>query len=456
MEIELVVTPGLGDNSYLIASDGEAAIVDPQRDAGRLLDMARQKRLTVRTVLETHVHNDYVSGALEIRNATGAEIAAPAIGGYWFPICPMADGDEVVIGGLRLRAMETPGHTPEHLSYLLFEDGSDVASAVFTGGSLMVGGAGRTDLLGADLADELTRSQYRTLRKLAELPGHVRVLPTHGAGSFCGAGPAPKERVSTMAVERAMNRALSAPDEETFVRQQLAGLLAYPSYYRYMAPINRAGPSFVADIPGPVPLTPDEVENRIRTGAWVVDARWRFPFARAHIPGSLNIELDDTFASYVGWLVPFNDPLVLVLPDPVDETLDEAITQLQRVGYERTLGYLAGGIEAWVSSGRDQESYGVAGLDEFCREYRAGRARAVLDVRQQTEWDKGHIPDSQHIFVGNLPERLEDVPRDREVWAICATGHRSSMAASVLAKAGVRVRVVEGTGVPDFLRHCGP
>ena len=454
MEIEVVVTPGLGDNSYLIASDGEAAIVDPQRDAGRLLDIATRKGLSVRTVLETHVHNDYVSGALEISRATRAEIAAPALGRYGFATRPMSDGDEVVIGGLRLRAMETPGHTPEHLSYVLFEDGSEVATAVFTGGSLMVGGAGRTDLLGADLADELTRSQYRTLRKLAELPGEVRVLPTHGAGSFCGAGPAPKERVSTIAVERAMNRALSAPDEETFVRQQLFGLLAYPAYYRYMAPINRAGPSFVADIPGPVPLTPDEVENRIRTGAWVVDARSRFPFARAHIPGSLNVELDDTFASYVGWLVPFNDPLVLVLPDPVEETLDEAITQLQRVGYERTLGYLAGGVEAWVSSGRDQESYGVAGLDEFCREYRAGRARAVLDVRQQTEWDKGHIPDSQHIFVGDLPERLEEVPRDREVWAICATGHRSSMAASVLARAGIGVRLVEGTGVRDFLTNC--
>jgi hydroxyacylglutathione hydrolase len=454
LEIDIVVTPGLGDNSYVIASDGEAAIVDPQRDAGRLLDIVTPNGLSVRTVLETHVHNDYVSGALEIRKATGAEIAAPALGNYGFPTRPMADGDEVVVGGLRLRAIETPGHTPEHVSYLLLEDGSDVASAVFTGGSLMVGGAGRTDLLGPALADELTRAQYRTLSRLAELPGEVRVLPTHGAGSFCGAGPAPKERVSTIAVERARNRALAAPDEETFVRQQLSGLLAYPAYYRFMAPINRAGPSFLTDLQRPVPLTPEEVENRIRAGAWVVDARWRFPFARAHIPGSLNVELDDTFASYVGWLVPFNDPVILVLPDPLEETLEEAISQLRRVGFERTLGYLAGGVEAWISSGRDQESYGVAGLDEFCREYRAGRARAVLDVRQQTEWDRAHIPESQHIFVGDLPGRLEEVPRDGEVWAICATGHRSSMAASVLARAGVPVRVVEGTGVPDFLAHC--
>jgi glyoxylase-like metal-dependent hydrolase (beta-lactamase superfamily II) len=454
VEIEVVVTPGLGDNSYLIASDGEAAIVDPQRDAGRLLDIARRKGLSVRTVLETHVHNDYVSGALEISRATRAEIAAPALGRYGFPTRPMSDGDEVVIGGLRLRAMETPGHTPEHLSYVLFEDGSEVATAVFTGGSLMVGGAGRTDLLGPALADELTRAQYRTLRKLAELPGEVRVLPTHGAGSFCGAGPAPKERTSTIAVERVRNRALSAPDEETFVRQQLSGLLDYPAYYRFMAPINRSGPSLLADLARPVPLTPDEVEERIRTGAWVADARSRFPFARAHIPGSLNVELDDAFASYVGWLVPFNDPLVLVLPDPLEETLKEAITQLRRVGFERTLGYLAGGVEAWASSGRSQESYGMAGLEEFCREYRAGRAKTILDVRQQTEWDRGHIPNSRHIFIGDLPGLLEEVPRDGEVWAICATGHRSSMAGSLLAREGIPVRVVEGTGVPDFLAHC--
>src|SRR2546426_462352 len=188
MELDVIVTPGLGDNSYLIASGGEAAVVDPQREAGRFLAAAESRGVTIRYVLETHVHNDYLSGALEIRAATGAAIAAPAKGRYEFPIEPMGEGDELKVGDLRLRAMETPGHTPEHLSYVVFEGGSDAPTAVFTGGSMMVGSAGRTDLLGADITDELTRDQYRTLRRLASLPDDVQVLPTHGAGSFCGPG----------------------------------------------------------------------------------------------------------------------------------------------------------------------------------------------------------------------------------------------------------------------------
>jgi hydroxyacylglutathione hydrolase len=449
LDLEVFVTPGLGDNSYLVGSGGEALVVDPQRDVGRFLDAAERRGLTIRYVLETHVHNDYLSGALEIRKATGADIAAPAAGRYEFPTRPMAEGDELALGDLALMAMESPGHTPEHVSYVLSEGGAPVA--VFTGGSLMVGSAGRTDLLGPEMSYELTRAQFRTLRRLTAFDDRVRVLPTHGAGSFCGAGPAPKERVSTIGVERANNRALAAKDEDAFVEQQLSGLLAYPTYYRYMAPINRSGPHPLAALERPRPLSPEEVAG---SGASIVDARWRFAFARAHIPGSLNIELDDSFASYVGWLVSFDEPLVLVLPDPVDEALEQAVTQLRRVGYERTLGYLEGGIESWQASGRATGTYGMAGLDEFCREFRAGRATNVLDVRQRTEWDKGHINGSLHVFIGDLPARIAEIPTNSEVWAICATGHRSSMAGSVLSRAGIPVRVVEGTGVADFLTNC--
>ena len=449
MDLELFVTPGLGDNSYLVSSGGEALVVDPQRDVGRFLDAAERRDLTIRYVVETHVHNDYLSGALEIRKATAAEIAAPARGRYEFHVRPMAEGDVITLGDLEFTAMESPGHTPEHVSYVLSRGGAPLA--VFTGGSLMVGSAGRTDLLGPEMSDELTRAQFRTLRRLTAFDDRVRVLPTHGAGSFCGAGPAPKERVSTIGIERANNRALAAKDEDSFVEQQLSGLLAYPTYYRYMAPINRSGPHLLTDLDRPKPLSPDEVAG---SGATVVDARWRFAFAHAHIPGSLNIELDDTFASYVGWLVPFDEPLALVLPDPTDEALEQAVTQLRRVGYERTRGYLEGGIEAWQASGRATGSYGIAGLDEFCREYKAGRAKSILDVRQRTEWEQGHIPGSLHAFVGDLPRRIGEISAADEVWAICATGHRSSMAGSLLSRAGIPVRVVEGAGVPDFLAHC--
>ncbi|HEY3210048.1 MAG TPA: rhodanese-like domain-containing protein [Actinomycetota bacterium] len=456
MELDVLVTPGLGDNSFLVSAGGDAVVIDPQRDVARFLHVAESRGVKIRHVLETHVHNDYVSGALEIREATGAEIAAPARGGYRFEHRPMAEGDEIILGDLSLVAMETPGHTPEHMSYLLKEAGSGRPVAVFTGGSLMVGSAGRTDLLGPELTDELTRAQFRTLRRLASLPDDVQVLPTHGAGSFCGTGPAPKERTSTMGQERIHNRALAAADEDVFVRQQLSGLLAYPTYYRYMGPINRSGPRLLRDYPRPRGLSPEEVAARMESGVWVLDGRWRVQFARAHITGSLNVELDETFGSYTGWVVPFGDPLLLVLPEPVDESLEEAVTQLLRVGYEGIEGYLEGGIDAWRAEGRRVASYRVAGLEELCRSYRAGKVGTILDVRQQSEWDQGHIPGSQHVFVGDLPDRIGEVPGDGEVWAICASGHRASMAASLLAREGRTTRLVEGTGVSDFLAHCPP
>lgn len=454
VDLEVFVTPGLGDNTYLIASGGEAALVDPQRDVARFLAAAEHRGVAIRHVLETHVHNDYVSGALEIRRATGAEIDAPAGGRYAFPIRALAEGDDLKVGDLRIVAIETPGHTPEHLSYLVYEEGANEPVAAFTGGSLMVGGAGRTDLLGPEHTDELTRAQYRTLRRLGDLPGEARVLPTHGAGSFCGAGPAPKERTSTVAIERTGNRALRASDEEAFVRQQLTGLPAYPTYYRHMAPINRRGPTMVEEVPPPGPLSALEVAALRDRGAWIVDGRWRTLFARAHVPGSINPELADSFGSYVGWSIPFDAPIVLVLPDPEEASLLEAAKQLRRIGYDHVEGYLRGGIEAWLAAGLPVASYRVAGLEEMCRAYRSGQVPHVLDVRQATEWEAGHIPDSQHLFVGDLPTRLDQVPATGEVWTICATGHRAALASSLLDRNGIPTRLVEGTGVPDFLRHC--
>jgi hydroxyacylglutathione hydrolase len=382
-------------------------------------------------------------------------VVAPARGGFEFPHRPVAESDEVRVGRVRLVAMETPGHTPEHISYVAWEGDAETPAAIFTGGSLMVGGAGRTDLLGPELTDSLTRSQFRTLRRLAGLPDEVEVFPTHGAGSFCGAGPPPATRTSTVGAERSSNPALAVDDEEAFVKQQLEGLLAYPAYYRFMAPINRSGPTPTAGLPSPRPLAAEEVAKKLEASeAWLVDARFRVPFARAHIPGSINVELDDAFASYVGWLVPFNAPLMLVLPEPEWEALQEASVQLLRIGYERLQGYLAGGIATWRAWGGSLGSYPVVGLEELCRRYRSGRPPAVLDVRQLTEWQDGSIPGSRHVFVGDLPGRLADISHDREVWAICRTGHRSAMAASLLDREGIPVRLVDGTGVPDFLRHC--
>ena len=455
MDLEVLVTAGLGDNSYVLAGDGEAVAVDPQRDVRRYLALIEERGLALTHVLETHVHNDYVSGALELAAATGAEVAGPAGAGYAFPHRPLAEGDELRLGDLRIVAVETPGHTPEHTTYLVYEPGADAPTAAFTGGSLMVGGAGRTDLLGDGVREELTRSQYWSLRRLAGLPDTVQVLPTHGAGSFCGVGEAPEERLSTMAEERIRNPALAAPDEESFVRQQLSGLRAFPHYYRHMAPINRAGPAPLGGMPRPPALGPAEVEARMRAGVWLVDGRRRRSFAEGHVPGSLNVELRDDFGSYVGWLVPFGDPLVLVVPEPEERRLEEAVVQLVRIGYDRIEGFLEGGVEAWRASGRPVRSYPVATIEDLCREVRDGSEPVILDVRQRVEWDAGHIPGSRHAFVGDLPGRLDDVAGGSgEVWTICASGHRSSMASSLLDRAGVPTRLVAARGVPDWLALC--
>jgi hydroxyacylglutathione hydrolase len=453
VRIHLFETPGLGDNSYLIASQGQAVLIDPQRDAWRFLEAARAEGLTIRYVLETHVHNDYLTGALEVREATGAEIVAPERGGYRFPHRPAREGLLIPLGELALVAWETPGHTPEHLCWLLYRQGEPWPLAVFTGGSLTVGGAGRTDLLGPELTRDLAILQFRSLRRLASLPDSVQVLPTHGAGSFCTAGPS-RERTSTLGRERSANRALAAPDAEEFLTSQLSGLPAFPAYYAYMASINRHGPRLLGGLPLPPAIAPAEAEAALRRGAWLVDGRDRRSFARAHLPGAINVELDSTFASYVGWVVPFGEPLLLVLPGPEEETLSEAATQLMRIGYEEVWGYLRGGVEAWAESGRPLRSYPIASVEELCRAVSAGESPQVLDVRQRPEWERGHIPGSQHIFVGELPRRLAEVPPGREVWTICASGHRAALAASILDAAGYPVRLVGDGGVQDWLAAC--
>jgi hydroxyacylglutathione hydrolase len=454
LDLELFVTEGLGDTSYLLASQGLAILVDPQRDADRFLTAVEKRGLRIQALLETHVHNDYVSGAVEIAERTGAEIAAPARGGYRFPHRGLTEGDEIHLGDNRLVAVETPGHTPEHLAYLVYGPGSDVPVAVFTGGSLLVGGAGRTDLLGADRIDELTRAQFSTLRRLAELPDAVRILPTHGGGSFCVASKAGGERTSTMGQERLGNAALRESDEEAFLRSHTSGLFAFPAYYRHMAPVNREGPRVLDGVPIPPALSPQQVEERRRKGTWVVDGRGRAAFAEAHIPGSLNIELNEAFASYVGWLIPFGDPLVLVLQR--DRDVADAARDLMRIGYEDHLdGYLAGGIEAWEDAGLPMRTYGVGDVEDLCAALDAPEPPVVVDVRQDREHRSASLPGSLHVFVADLPGRLGEVPRDRPVWAVCASGHRSAMAASLLDGAGIPVTLLAKGGVRDVLRRCG-
>lgn len=457
VEYEIFITPGLGDNSYLLTSGGEAALVDPQRDAWRFLEAADRLKTRVRYVFETHVHNDYVSGACETRAATNADIVAPARGDYDFDLVAAEDGSEFRLGALRIVAIETPGHTPEHVAWLAYEDGNDTPAALFSGGSLIVGSAGRTDLLGPEHTDALTRSQFATMRRLSQLPDSLQVLPTHGAGSFCAASSPAMTRVTTIGEERLRNPALSEADEQQFIRHQLSGLMAYPAYYPNMAPINRRGPEVLGGQPEASPLSPEDVEARSQEGAWIVDTRNRFEFARKHIPGALNIELDSSFGTYVGWLLPFNTPLMLVLPDHGQHAMmRDAVMQLARIGFERVEGYLDGGVEAWPASGRGVQSYDLCDIDDVCHAVIDGDDPYLLDVRQQNEWDAGHVPDSQHIFIGDLPQRIAEVPDDRTIWIACASGYRAAMAASILVREGRDVRLMAQSGIPEWLARCFP
>jgi hydroxyacylglutathione hydrolase len=450
MDVEVFVTSGLGDNSYLLMSGDEAVVVDPQRDAWRFGRAAQARGAAIRAVLETHVHNDYVSGAHEIRAATGAQIIAPAKGGYEFGHRPVGEGDELPLGDLRLVAMETPGHTFEHISWLVSEGGTP--AAVFTGGSLLVGSAGRPDLLGDEHTDELTEAQYATLQRLAALPPTVEVLPTHGAGSFCVAAMPTTERTSTIAAEREDNPLLTARDLAEFSTELRSELMTYPTYYAHMAPINRRGAPVLGGVPAVAALTPQELSRHASTGAWIADARDRDEFAAAHIPGSVNIELNSGFGSYVGWMLPFGAPLVLVLPAPAEGALAEAVTQLLRIGWTQIAGYLGGGIDAWTGALR---SYSTASVADLCDTITRGDDLLVLDVRQELEWAWGTIPGSRPLFVADLPGQIGTIPRDRTAWVICSNGHRASIAASLLDRAGVPVRLVGAGSVAEFRRVCG-
>lgn len=454
MDLEIFVTPGLGDNSYLLRSGDEAVLVDPQRDAWRFLAAAERLGVHIRAVLETHVHNDYVSGAHEVRSATGADLVLPARGGYEFAYRPADEGDAVTIGDLRLVAMATPGHTPEHLSWLAYATGAAEPDAVFTGGSLLVGSAGRTDLLGPAHTDELTRAQYETVTKLAKLPDQVQVLPTHGAGSFCVAAMPSTKPTSLIADERRRNPLLRAADLGDFTTELSGELMAYPTYYAHMSPINRAGAPVLGRLPEPAALSPGQVEEALGRGVWVIDGRDRDAFAQGHVPGSINIELNSGFGGYVGWMLPFDAPIVLVLPEPVEASLAEATTQLIRIGWTPAQGYLAGGVERWRAHGGTVSSYEVVSADDLCDAHRRGERPAILDVRQELEWRWGTVPDSRLIFVADVPSRLGELPRTEPSWVICSNGHRAAIAASFLDRAGIPVRLVGAGGVGEWRVRC--
>ncbi|WP_232835664.1 MBL fold metallo-hydrolase [Actinocorallia populi] len=426
-------TPTLGDRSYLV-TDGETAfVVDPQRDIDRMREPARG--VTITHVFETHIHNDYVTGGPALARATGAAYHVNADDPVRFERSPIRDGDVVEVGPrMRVRAMATPGHTHTHLSYVLESEGETVA--VFTGGSLLYGSTGRPDLLGPDHTDALARAQHRTARRLAaELPDGTEVYPTHGFGSFCSATQSDAP-LSTIGRERRINPVLTQ-DEREYVETLLAGLDAYPAYYAHMTPRNLEGPG-APDLSEARRADAAELRRRVEAGEWVVDLRSRKAFAAGHLGGAFNFGLDGSFATYLGWLIPWGTPVSLLAETP--DEIAEAQRELVRIGIERPAAAATGDPSGWTG-GAPLSGFGLATFDELAA-VRHHRPVVVLDVRRNDEWERSHLPGAVHIPLHELLSRVEEVP-EGEVWVHCASGYRSAIAGSFLTAAGRRVVVID-------------
>lgn len=440
---------GLGHLSTLVVDDaaGLAVVVDPRRDVDVYLDAAAELDVRISHVLETHLHNDYVSGGRELVAATGAIHAIGAGAQLGHDHRPLRDGEAIDVGDLRLTARDTPGHTPEHVTYGLADRSrADEPLLLFTGGSLLVGAVGRTDLLGAEHARPYAAAMFRSLREvILAHEDFVGVYPTHGAGSLCSTGISSTPH-STVGFERRHNPMLQPTDVDSFARRLLGGQPAFPRYFARMRPTNQAGPGLLGPRPPTLrPLDLAEVRDELGRGALIVDARTPGAHAAGHIPGSLSIPAGSSFGTWLGWVVEPDRPLVFMLDDPADG--DDLVRQAIRIGHERLAGHLRGGLRAWTDGGGELAVGGSMTVDELAASRQRGEDPLVIDVRQADEYDGGHVPGAIHLAAGSLPDRLAELPRDRPIVTICASGYRSAVAASLLRAAGFRDVAWIGSGV---------
>ncbi|QEU83936.1 MBL fold metallo-hydrolase [Streptomyces viridosporus] len=436
--VDTIEVPGLGNRSYLAGGERTAVVVDPPRDIDRMVEAAARRGVRISHVVETHLHNDYVTGGPELARVTGAAYLVPAGARVRFERVPVHDGDRTDVdtgAGLVLRALATPGHTPHHTSYVLEENGTAVA--VFTGGSLLIGTVGRPDLVEPRLTEHLARAQHASAHRLAaELPEETAVLPTHGFGSFCSSTQA-EGSGTTIGEEKASNEALTR-DVDTFVADLLTGLDDIPAYYTHMGPVNATGPAPV-DLTPPAVADAEEIAARLAAGEWVVDLRNRVAFAEGHVSGSFNFEAEGQLATYLAWLIPWGKPVTLLAESP--DQLAAAQRELVRVGIDRPAAAATGGPADWVREGEEPASFPRATFADLA-DRRPADGVVVLDVRRDAERAGGYVEGSVHIPVHTLHRRLDEVP-DGEVWVHCAGGMRAAIAASLLDAAGRDVVAVD-------------
>jgi hydroxyacylglutathione hydrolase len=436
MEFEQFYLGCLAQASYLIGSEGEAAIVDPRRDVDVYIEAAKARGLRIRHVIETHLHADFVSGHRELAERTGAKIYFGARAGAKFSHVPVKDGDEIRMGQVTLRFLETPGHTPESVSVVVTDRSkSETPEAVLTGDTLFIGDVGRPDLLGAKASpEELAGKLYDSLHeKLLKLPDTVKVFPAHGAGSLCGRNIS-SETSSTIGEQRRYNYALRPMPREEFVKLVTTDLPEAPAYFSRDAALNREGPGSLEALPPPPALSPEDVALLQKAGAVVLDTRPAADYGAGHVPGALHIGQSGQLASWAGSLMSPQGPIVLVAED--EERVGETRTRLTRVGIENVSGYLAGGIRAWDEAGRPLAKTEQIAVDELAARLDEGADLQVVDVRRSPEWKAGHIRQAVWMPLDRLAELAKPLDRKRPVAAICAGGYRSSIATSILEQLG--------------------
>jgi len=429
----------LAHASYLIGSEGGAVVVDPQRDVDQYVDEAAAQHLTIKYVIETHLHADFVSGHRELAARTGAEIVFGRQAGATIPHRAVKDGDELAVGKVKLRILETPGHTPEGICVLVIDtEVSDQPQKVLTGDTMFIGDVGRPDLAGGKgyTPQAMAALMYDSLHeKLLQLGDAVEVYPAHGAGSMCGRSLS-EETSSTIGEQRKFNYALQPMSKEQFVQLMTTDLPEAPAYFSKDAEINRTGADALNGLPQAAALSPAEVCKFAAQGSVILDVRAAADFGAGHIPGALNIGLGGQFASWAGSLIPMTSPIVIVAES--NKKVEEAQLRLARVGLENVLGYLAGGMNAWKEAGLDLASIRQITVIELKELIETHSDLQLIDVRRQPEYESGHAPHAISSPLAKLRDSLPDLhlKPNAQTAVICAGGYRSSAATSIVQQAG--------------------
>jgi hydroxyacylglutathione hydrolase len=433
MIFKRVKSEGIAANSYLIGSGENAFVIDPRRDCQDYLDIARQEDLIISHIFETHRHEDFAVGSIELAHITGATIYhGPGL--HWGYGVTLRDGQTFSIGHLKVTVIHTPGHTDESVSYVIADlatGGSPVI--VFTGDTLFVNDVGRTDLYGESQVSRLAGNLFNSIfNRLLPLGDGVIICPAHGGGSICGAHIAGRDE-SSIGIERIQNPVLRITKKEDFVKYKMSEDPETPPYFKHMEQDNLDGPPLLGNLPVPLALQPEEFNDKIKEGAIVLDTRDPSSFGGAHIAGAYSIWLDG-LPSFAGWVLPYDQPLVLVADN--EQYLEKAVRYLVREGYDDIAGYLKGNIESWYSAGLPIESLKLISANDLKAMLDRKEDVNVLDVRKQKEWEAGHIEGAMHIFVGQLMDKLSQIPKEKPTVVHCSAGFRSGLAASILLRAG--------------------